>query len=53
MTGIEEYRKENRDTLNRLDAAFRENEYADAIQIVHKIRASSGSIEPESLREAA
>lgn len=50
---LKEYRRENQDTLDRLDAAVRGKRYADAAQMVHKIKGSSGSIGAESLQEAA
>ena len=50
---LKEYRRENQDTLDRLDAAVRGKRYAEAAQMVHKIKGSSGSIGAESLQEAA
>ncbi|NLY75420.1 MAG: transporter substrate-binding domain-containing protein [Firmicutes bacterium] len=50
---LEEYRNENQDTLDRLEAAIREKRYADAAQIVHKVKSSSGSISAKSLHEMA
>ena len=50
---LEEYRNENQDTLDRLAAAVSEKRYADAVQIVHKVKSSSGSIGAESLYDAA
>jgi two-component system sensor histidine kinase/response regulator len=50
---LEEYRNENQDTLDRLAAAVGEKRYADAVQIVHKVKSSSGSIGAESLYDAA
>ncbi len=50
---LEEYRKENLDILDRLEAAIREKRYADAAQIVHKVKGSSGSIGANLLLEAA
>jgi CheY-like chemotaxis protein len=50
---LKEYRKENQDILERLEAAIREKRYADAAQIVHKVKSSSGSIGAKSLQEAA
>jgi two-component system sensor histidine kinase/response regulator len=47
------YYIENRDTPDRLDAAIREKRYVDAIQIVHKLKSSSGSIGARSLQDAA
>jgi len=48
-----EYRNENQDTLDKLKAALDGNDYAEAIQIVHKAKSSSGSIGAKSLQEAA
>ncbi len=50
---LEEYRKENKDTLERLEAAIDEKRYEDAIQIVHKVKGSSGSIGAKLLQDAA
>ena len=50
---LQEYYKENRDTLGALKAAIREKRYADAAQIVHKIKSSSGSIGAKSVQDAA
>jgi CheY-like chemotaxis protein/HPt (histidine-containing phosphotransfer) domain-containing protein len=50
---LEEYRNENQDTLDRLAAAVSEKRYADAVQIVHKVKSSSGSIGAKSLYDAA
>lgn len=50
---LEEYLKENQDTLDKLEAAVREKRYADAAQIVHKVKSSSGSIGAKSLQSAA
>ena len=50
---LQEYYKENRDTLGALKAAIREKRYADAAQIVHKIKSSSGSIGAKSVQNAA
>lgn len=50
---LEEYRKENEDTLDRFECAIREKRYDDAAQIVHKIKSSSGSIGAKLLQEAA
>jgi CheY-like chemotaxis protein len=47
------YRNENQDTLVNLTAAVREKRYADAAQIVHKVKSSSGSIGAISLQDAA
>jgi two-component system sensor histidine kinase/response regulator len=50
---LTEYLDENQDTLDRLEAAVREKRYADAGQIVHKVKSSSGSIGAKSIQEAA
>ncbi len=50
---LKEYRRENQDTLDRLKAAVREKRYADAAQITHKIKGSSGSIGAKSLQDVA
>ena len=50
---LEEYRNENQDTLDKLEAAVSEKRYADAGQIVHKVKSSSGSIGAKSLHEIA
>lgn len=50
---LQEYRSENQDTLDRLEAAVRGKRYADAAQIVHKVKGSSGSIGAKSLHETA
>ena len=38
---LEEYRNENQNTLDRLNAAINEKRYEDAKQIVHKVKSSS------------
>lgn len=48
-----EYRNENQDTLGSLKAALFEKRYADAVQIVHKVKSSSGSIGAKSLHDVA
>jgi len=45
------YFKENQDTLDKLSNAVEEKRYADAAQIVHKIKGSSGSIGANILYE--
>ena len=50
---LEEYRNENQNTLDRLEAAVREKRYDDAAQIVHKVKSSSGSIGAKSLHDIA
>ncbi len=49
---LEAYRIENRDTAERLSTAINEKQYAEAIQIVHKVKSSSGSIGAMSLYNA-
>ena len=46
---LEEYLNENKDTLDKLNANINEKRYADAAQIVHKIKSSSGSIGAKEL----
>lgn len=48
---LEEYSRENQDTPERLSRATEEKRYADASQLVHKIKSSSGSIGATSLYE--
>ncbi len=48
-----EYLKENQDTLDKLEGAIREKSYADAAQLVHKVKGSSGSIGARSLQEVS
>ena len=48
-----EYRNENQDTLDKLEVALREKRYAEATQIVHKVKSSSGSIGAKSLQDVA
>ena len=50
---LQEYFNENQDIPDKLDAAIHEKRYADAAQIVHKIKSSSGSIGAKSLHDAA
>lgn len=50
---LAEYYKENKDTLDKLSYAIDEKRYADAAQIVHKVKSSSGSIGAQSLYELA
>ena len=50
---LKEYSNENQDTLDRLEAAVREKRYTDAVQIVHKVKSSSGSIGAKSLQDTA
>lgn len=46
---LQVYHDENLATSDRLTAAIRESRYADAIQIVHKVKSSSGSIGAKSV----
>lgn len=48
---LTEYYNENQNTLARLSQAIEEKRYADAVQIVHKVKSSSGSIGAISLYE--
>lgn len=48
---LAEYYNENQDTLDKLSHAIDEKRYADAAQIVHKVKSSSGSIGAKSLYE--
>ncbi|MGB4407160.1 MAG: transporter substrate-binding domain-containing protein [Sphaerochaeta sp.] len=48
---LAEYYHENQDTLNRLSPAINEKRYADAAQIIHKVKSSSGSIGAKSIHE--
>lgn len=50
---LNEYFKENQDTLKKLSHSIREKRYADSIQIVHKVKSSSGSIGAKTLYELA
>jgi two-component system sensor histidine kinase/response regulator len=50
---LSEYHKENQDTLDKLKAVIQEKRYADAAQIVHKVKSSSGSIGATALYNAA
>jgi len=50
---LEKYRNENRDTLEKLDLAVREKRFADAAEIVHRIKSSSGSIGARPVYETA
>jgi signal transduction histidine kinase/DNA-binding response OmpR family regulator len=46
---LREYYAENLDTPKKLDLAIREERFADAAQIAHKIKSSSGSIGARAL----
>jgi signal transduction histidine kinase/DNA-binding response OmpR family regulator len=48
---LTEYYNENQDTPDKLSHAIDEKLYADAAQIVHKVKSSSGSIGARSLYE--
>jgi two-component system sensor histidine kinase/response regulator len=50
---LKEYQNENRDTLSMLEAAVRDKRYNDAVQILHKLKSSSGSIGAAPVRDAA
>ncbi len=41
---LKEYLKENTDTYSKIDAAIQNQNYTEAVKIVHKIKSSSGSI---------
>lgn len=46
---LNEYYNENKDTLDKLSHAIEKKKYSDAVQIVHKVKSSSGSIGAKSL----
>jgi len=50
---LNEYFKENQDTLDDLSSAIAEKRFQDAAQIVHKVEGSSGSIGAKALYDAA
>lgn len=50
-TVLKEYFNENQNTLNKLEQAVSEKRYADAAQIVHKIKSSSSTIGAKGLYE--
>jgi two-component system, sensor histidine kinase and response regulator len=50
---LAEYYKENQDTADRLSLAICEKNYAEAAQIVHKVKGSSGSIGASVLYEVS
>lgn len=50
---LSEYFNENKGTLAGLSLAISEKRYADAVQIVHKVKGSSGSIGAKSLYEVS
>ncbi|MDD5745533.1 MAG: Hpt domain-containing protein, partial [Mesotoga sp.] len=47
------YHRENRDTPDTLGKAIEERRYPDAVQIVHKVKSSSGSIGAKALYEVS
>jgi len=53
LHALMEYYRENLDTSERLEAAVREKRYAEAAQIVHKVKGSSGSIGAGPLHDVA
>lgn len=48
-----EYRDENQDTIERFNVFIDEKRYADAVQIIHKVKSSSGSIGAKPLYDVA
>lgn len=50
---LNEYFKENQDTLDKLSLTINEKRYADAAQIIHKVKSSSGSIGAKELYEVS
>jgi len=50
---LNEFVKENRDVVDKLKHAIDEKRYGDAIQIVHKVKSSSGSIGAKPLYEVS
>jgi CheY-like chemotaxis protein len=50
---LNEYLSENQHIADKLSSAVLEKRYADAAQIVHKVKSSSGSIGAKSLYDAA
>ena len=50
---LNEYARENRDIVDKLTLAIQEKRYGDAVQIVHKIKSSSGSIGAKPLYNVA
>jgi two-component system sensor histidine kinase/response regulator len=46
---LQRYYTENQDTLDKLSRAMDEKRYADAAQLIHKVKSSSGSIGAHSL----
>ena len=50
---LEEYYKENKNTLEKIEMSIQEKRYSDAAKIVHKVKSSSGSIGAKSLQNIA
>lgn len=50
---LEEFFKENTNTIDNLDNSLKDNNISDAIQIVHKVKGSSGSIGAKTLYNLA
>jgi len=50
---LNEYFKENKDTIDNLSLAINEKKYEDAAQIVHKVKGSSGSIGARALYDVS
>ncbi len=50
---LDAYHRENRDTPDTLCKAIEERRYPDAVQIVHKVKSSSGSIGAKALYEVS
>lgn len=50
---LEAYERENLQTLDELSRAIAQKRHADAAQIVHKVKGSSGSIGAKSIHELA
>lgn len=50
---LHEYTNENKDTAQKLAIAIEEKRYPDAIQLVHKVKSSSGSIGATTLHQMA
>jgi signal transduction histidine kinase/DNA-binding response OmpR family regulator len=48
---LDEFFKENQNTLNSLSSAINEKRYIDAIHIIHKVKSSSGSIGAKTIYE--
>ncbi|MFY9383568.1 MAG: response regulator, partial [Acetomicrobium sp.] len=50
---LNEYARENRDVVDKLKRAIQEKRYEDAVQIVHKIKSSSGNIGAKPLYDVS